>query len=247
MAASDTGSGARAGTGRLSAECIVGVLALQGDFEAHERLIERLGHRSVRVRRAVQLPDLDALVLPGGESTTMLLFLEREGLMQPLRDFCASGRPVLGTCAGAILLARTVEGPRQDSLGVLDITIRRNAYGRQLQSFVGHADTPLHPDLAGSDAALELVCIRAPLIERLGPDVEVLVSADGRPMAVRQGALVASTFHPEMSGDTRLLACVLSGGATGNAAGKVAATPTHAATLTAPSASTSAAPSERTS
>lgn len=203
----------------------VGVLALQGDFEAHERLVTRLGHRAVRVRGAAALDDLDALVLPGGESSTMLLFLRREGLLEPLRAFCTSGRAVLGTCAGAILLAAEVTDPAQESLGVLDIAVRRNGYGRQLQSFVGRADAPLHPALRdagdGPDGpGLELVCIRAPVIERVGDGVEVLAAHEGRPMAVRAGPLVACTFHPEMSDDGRLLACALDGAAATADAGR---------------------------
>jgi pyridoxal 5'-phosphate synthase pdxT subunit len=185
----------------------VGVLALQGDFAAHERAVAALGHRVRQVKTAAPLASLDALLLPGGESTTMLKFLEDEGLLAPLADFCRSGRPVFGTCAGAILLATQVGSPMQASLGVLDIAIERNAYGRQIDSFIATLDDAV-PELRG----VEAVFIRAPKIRRTGPGVEVLARQAGDPVLVRQGAIYAATFHPEMTEDTRVLAAVLAGG-----------------------------------
>ena len=184
----------------------VGVLALQGDFAAHQRAAAALGHRSRPVKTAAQLQGLDALLLPGGESTTMLKFLKGEGLWQPLADFCRSGRPVLGTCAGAILLASEVRSPAQASLGVLDIAVERNAYGRQLDSFIATL-----PDAPAPFAGLTAVFIRAPVILRAGPQVEVLLRHEGRPILVRQGPVWAATFHPEMTDDLRVLAEVLRG------------------------------------
>lgn len=182
----------------------VGVLALQGDFAAHERAVAALGHRVRQVKTAAPLASLDALLLPGGESSTMLKFLEGEGLLEPLADFCRSGRPVFGTCAGAILLAKEVSAPAQTSLGVLDIDIERNAYGRQIDSFITRLDDAV-PELAG----VEAVFIRAPKIRRTGPGVEVLARHGGDPVLVRQGSVYAATFHPEMTDDTRVLRAVL--------------------------------------
>ncbi len=184
----------------------VGVLALQGDFAAHERAVAALGHRVRQVRTAEALLSLDALLLPGGESTTMLTFLRGEGLWQPLLDFCRSGRPVLGTCAGAILLARDVTAPAQESLGVLDVTIERNAYGRQVDSFITRIDDAV-PGLRG----VEAVFIRAPIIRRTGPGVEVLMRHDGHPVLAREGSVCAATFHPEMTDDPRVLEHALRG------------------------------------
>ncbi len=183
----------------------VGVLALQGDYEAHARAIEQLGHRARRVKRLQHLAGCDALVLPGGESTTMLKFLQDEELFEPLAGWCRSGAPVLGTCAGAILLARDVTGPPQASLGVIDITVERNAYGRQIDSFVA----PLEETPCDALRGLEAVFIRAPVIREVGPEVEVLARHGGHPVAVRQGPVYAATFHPEMTADTRLLEQVL--------------------------------------
>jgi len=182
----------------------VGVLALQGDWDAHRRAVGALGHSTRLVKAAEHLAGVDALLLPGGESTTMLGFLEREGLFDALREACRSGCPVLGTCAGAILLARRVTGPEQPSLDVIDIDVERNAYGRQLDSFVTVIDeTP--PELRGTEA----VFIRAPAIRRTGPEVEVVMRHGGDPVLVRQGPVWACTFHPEMSDDRRLLSLVL--------------------------------------
>jgi pyridoxal 5'-phosphate synthase pdxT subunit len=170
----------------------VGILALQGDFEAHAKIVRGLGAEPIEVRVAAELDGLDALIIPGGESTVMTLGIEREGMAEPLRELVASGTPVLGTCAGMIMLDR-------DHLGVLDITTRRNAFGRQLRSF--EADL----ELAGPDGCkLHAIFIRAPWVEQHGPEVEVLASVDGHPVAIRQGRLLAVAFHPELSGETRL-------------------------------------------
>ena len=186
----------------------VGVLALQGDFAAHERAVAALGHRVRQVKTAAPLASLDALLLPGGESTTMLKFLEGEGLLAPLADFCRSGRPVFGTCAGAILLAKEVTSPAQVSLGIVDMSIERNAYGRQIDSFITRIEDA-EPPLRG----VEAVFIRAPRIRRTGPGVEVLMRHQGDPILVRQGPVYAATFHPEMTEDTRVLSVVLGGAA----------------------------------
>jgi pyridoxal 5'-phosphate synthase pdxT subunit len=169
----------------------VGVLALQGDFEAHEKILHGLGAEAVEVRVPGDLEGLDALVIPGGESTVMTLGIEREGLAEPLRSLAASGRPVLGTCAGMIMLDR-------NHLGLLDVTTRRNAFGRQLHSF--EADLELD-DLGGPP--VHAVFIRAPWVEERGPEVEVLASVDEHPVAIRQDNLIALSFHPELTGETR--------------------------------------------
>jgi pyridoxal 5'-phosphate synthase pdxT subunit len=171
---------------------LVGVLALQGDFEAHAGVLAQVGAEARIVRTPADLNGLDALVLPGGESTTMTLGIEREGLAEPLRDLVAAGTPVLATCAGMIVLDR-------GHLGVLDLDARRNAFGRQVMSF----ETEL--ELDGLDGGpLRAVFIRAPWVEEHGPGVEVLASLDGHPVAVRQGEVTAVAFHPELTGDARL-------------------------------------------
>ena len=151
------------------------------------------------VRKASQLEGLDGLVLPGGESSTMLKFLLEEGLYDPLREFGESGGALYGTCAGAILLARTVENPSQSSLGLLDLSIRRNGYGRQIDS---HISGVACPELG--DAELPVVMIRAPVIAECGPGVQVLASHRGQPVLVREGRVLASTFHPELTDDLRV-------------------------------------------
>jgi 5'-phosphate synthase pdxT subunit len=170
---------------------LVGVLALQGGFDAHARVLRDLGADVREVRVPADLDGLDGLVLPGGESTTMTLGIEREGLGDPLRAFVASGAPVLGTCAGLILLDR-------EHLGAMDILARRNAFGRQIHSF---EEDLTFPDL---DAPLHAVFIRAPWIEEHGPGVEVLAAVDGHPVAAREGNVVVVAFHPELSGERRL-------------------------------------------
>ena len=181
----------------VATKAIIGVLAIQGDYEAHQKRLEELGASTVLVRTPEQLEQVDALVMPGGESSTMLKFLERDGFFQKLKDFCTH-KPVFGTCAGSILLAREVTGPEQKSLGVLDMTVRRNAYGRQLESAIITAPTKLGAD------PLEMVFIRAPKIDRTGKTVEVLAERDGSPVLVRQGKTMAATFHPELSVDNRV-------------------------------------------
>jgi 5'-phosphate synthase pdxT subunit len=169
---------------------VVGVLALQGDFEAHSKMLEALGATTRAVRTPKDLEGLDGLVMPGGESTTMTLGIEREGLAEPLRNLVQSGTPVLGTCAGMIMLDR-------EHLGVLDVSARRNAFGRQVQSF----ETDIAVDGSG---AMRAVFIRAPWVEEVGEGVEVLAEVDGHPVAVRQDNVLAVAFHPELTGDGRL-------------------------------------------
>jgi 5'-phosphate synthase pdxT subunit len=178
----------------------VGVLAIQGDVEAHGRALARAGAEAVPVLREKDLDGLDALVLPGGESTTIAKGLARLGLYEPLRAFARAGRPILGTCAGAILLAKRVENRPVETLGLLDATAVRNAYGTQVDSFAA-------PAVAGGPAelrGLRCVFIRAPERRDLGPGVEVLARVDGRAVLVRQGNLIAATFHPELTDDTRV-------------------------------------------
>ena len=171
----------------------VGVLALQGGFEAHERILERLGAQPSQVRTPADLDGLDALVMPGGESTVMTLGVAREGLAQPLVDFAAR-RPVLATCAGMIMLDR-------DHLGVLDVRAERNAFGRQLRSFETDLDFP--------DGPVHAVFIRAPWIAEHGTGVQVLAAVEDHPVAVRAGSITALAFHPELSGETRFHAWLL--------------------------------------
>jgi pyridoxal 5'-phosphate synthase pdxT subunit len=169
---------------------VIGVLALQGDFEAHMRVLEQLGAEARAVRTAQELDGLDGLVIPGGESTTMTLGIERENLAEPLRELVQRGKPVLGTCAGLIMLDR-------DHLGLLDVQARRNAFGRQLHSF--EADLELD-----GEGPLRAVFIRAPWVDEHGDEVEVLAEIDGHPVAVRQGRILAVAFHPELTDDRRL-------------------------------------------
>jgi len=174
----------------------IGILAVQGDYEAHARMLERLGADYFFVRTPEDAARADAMILPGGESTTMLKFLQEEKLEAPIRALAARGGAFLATCAGAILLARDVRAPAQYSLGLADIAVTRNAYGRQLASEVRYAPSKLKAE------PLEMVFIRAPLIEEIGPQVEVLASEAGRPVLVRQGNLLIATFHPELTTDT---------------------------------------------
>jgi 5'-phosphate synthase pdxT subunit len=170
----------------------VGVLALQGDFEAHSKILVVLGACAREVRVPADLDGLDALILPGGESTVMTLGIEREGLGEPLRALAAGGTPILGTCAGMIMLDR-------DHLGVLDILAERNAFGRQLRSF--EADLQIEGVTGGT---VHAVFIRAPWVRETGPGVRVLADVDGHPVAVQQGSVVAISFHPELTGERRL-------------------------------------------
>ena len=178
----------------------IGVLGLQGDVREHERALQAAGADPVIVKLPHQLGDVDALVIPGGESTTIGKLLERFELLEPLRERAVSGLPLYGTCAGAILMARDIRGGQEvpQRVPVLDIGIRRNAYGRQVDSF--------EADLVVKDLSepFRAVFIRAPVIEETGAAVEVLAEVDGHPVLVRQGRLLASTFHPEMTDDTRI-------------------------------------------
>src|SRR5208337_1876931 len=174
----------------------IGVLALQGDFDAHRRRLEELGADVVLVRKPEQFADLDGLVIPGGESTTFLKLLDKE-CFQKLDEFVHT-KPTFGTCAGAILLAKQVENPHQPGLDAIDITIRRNAYGRQIDSTIVEAASALGGDPLG------MVFIRAPRIESVGEGIEVLAWRDGDPVLVRKGGVMAATFHPELSDDTRV-------------------------------------------
>lgn len=175
----------------------IGVLAIQGDFSAHALALEESGAEVVEIRKPEELGGIDGLVLPGGESTTVLKFLERGGFLDALRDFGAK-QPIFGTCAGSILLAREVRHPAQVSLGLLDAVVERNAYGRQIDSSI-----LVGPSALG-DEPLEMVFIRAPRILETGPEVEILARRDGFPVLVRQGKIMAATFHPELSEDRRV-------------------------------------------
>jgi len=181
---------------------IIGVLALQGDFDAHRRRLEELGAQVVLVRKPEQLDQIDGLVIPGGESGTFLKLLGEEGFNK-LRDFVRV-KPTFGTCAGAILLATEIDNPKQSGLGALNIRIRRNAYGRQIDSSI--REGKFLTDVAGkmNESPLEMVFIRAPKIERVGDGVLVIATQGADPVAVRQGKAMAATFHPELSDDPRV-------------------------------------------
>ncbi|MGO9316772.1 MAG: pyridoxal 5'-phosphate synthase glutaminase subunit PdxT [Terracidiphilus sp.] len=176
---------------------VIGVLAIQGNYASHAQALIEAGASPVEVRKPEQLASLNGLVLPGGESTTMLKFLEKHSFFEVLQEFCRT-KPVFGTCAGVILLAREVLNPAQRSMGVLDAVVERNAYGRQIDSVIVTAET----SLAGGP--LEMVFIRSPRITQIGPGVEVLAERDGFPVLVRQGRILAATFHPELSHDRRV-------------------------------------------
>lgn len=175
----------------------IGVLAIQGDYAAHAAALDEAGAEPVAVRKPEELEPLAGLVLPGGESTTMLKFLDKHHFFHALQRYCASN-PVFGTCAGAILLARQVLNPTQRSLGLLDATVQRNAYGRQIDSSILTAPTSL------PGGPLEMVFIRAPRVLQVGEGVEVLARRDGDPVLIRQGHILAATFHPELSHDRRV-------------------------------------------
>lgn len=182
----------------------IGVLALQGDFDAHRRRLEELGAKVVLIKKPEQLDEIDGLVIPGGESGTFLKLLGEEGF-EKLKQFVRL-KPTFGTCAGAILLATEVENPKQAGLGAIDIRIRRNAYGRQLDSSIREGQLLQSSLNADPGSPLEMVFIRAPKIEQLGAQVEVIATEgkDKLPVAVRQGSAMAATFHPELSEDTRI-------------------------------------------
>lgn len=175
----------------------IGVLAIQGDYAAHAEALLESGGEPAEVRKPDQLAGLDGLILPGGESTTILRFLEKLDFFDLLKDFCST-HPVFGTCAGAILLAREVRNPAQQSLGVLDAVVERNAYGRQIDSTILTAETAL------DGGPLEMVFIRAPRIVETGAGVEILARRDGSPALVKQGVVMAATFHPELAPDRRV-------------------------------------------
>lgn len=175
----------------------IGVLAIQGDFAAHKRALAKIGVDAIEVRRAGELQQVDGLIMPGGESTTMLKFIEEENLADPIKRFACEGKPVFGTCAGTILLAREVHNPGQPSLGLIDISVERNAYGRQVDSFITNVD----PSFEGG--LLEAVFIRAPKILKIGARVEILAKLDGEPVFVKEGNVLAATFHPELTRDER--------------------------------------------
>ena len=173
----------------------IGILAIQGDFAAHATMLQSLGAETIEVRTVDDLEQCDALILPGGESTTQLQFLQEEGLFEAIKKVAANNFPVLGTCAGAILLATHVNNPPQASLGLLDMSVLRNAYGRQLASdvFVGSSKLKSEP--------MEMVFIRAPIIDRVGPGIEVLSEYANKPALVQKGNILAATFHPELTDD----------------------------------------------
>jgi pyridoxal 5'-phosphate synthase pdxT subunit len=180
----------------------IGVLALQGDFEAHERALARAGAEAVEVRSAADLEKVDGLIIPGGESSTMMKLLEEEKLLEPVREF-GHRRPIFGTCAGAILLASQVDNPPQPSLSLMDMEVERNAYGRQLDSRIAKLKPEGLPN--GTEAGdLEAVFIRAPIIRRVGKDAKVLARYQGDPVLVEQGRHLAATFHPELTEDSRV-------------------------------------------
>jgi len=186
----------------------VGVLSLQGDFAAHGAALERAGAESVFVREAEQFRDLDGLVIPGGESTTMLKLLRYDNLLEPLREF-ALRKPVFGTCAGAILMANQVANPEQESLAVMDLGIERNAYGRQIDSRVTEIDTVPEFQQRTAPGKLEAVFIRAPIIRRVGKGAKVLATYHGDPVLVEEGRHLVATFHPELTSDPRVHALFL--------------------------------------
>jgi len=193
MRSSPTAGSCKTAAGRATALIVgtIGVLALQGDFEAHARVLEGLGAQPRLVRAAGDLEGIDGLIIPGGESTTMTLGIQREGLARPLKDFVARGHPTLGTCAGLIMLDR-------EHLDVLDVLAERNAFGRQVKSFESDID------LDGLGERFRAVFIRAPWVADHGAGVRVLAEVEGHPVAVQQGNILAVAFHPEIEGDTRL-------------------------------------------
>ncbi len=174
----------------------IGIVAIQGDYEAHAKMLNRIGVDYIFVRQPADLAGVNGVILPGGESTTHLKVMVEEGLFPALKQFAANGGAFFGTCAGTILLARAVHGPPQDSLGLIDISVLRNGYGRQLASDVHMSPTKLRKE------PLEMVFIRAPIIESTGEGVSILAEDAGHPVLVEQGRILASTFHPELTDDT---------------------------------------------
>ena len=183
----------------------IGVLALQGDFDAHRAALREVGLESLEVRWPAQLAEVSGLVIPGGESTTLIKLIREAGLVEPLLGFGHSGAALYGTCAGAILLAARVTNPEQFCLGLIDIEIERNAYGRQRESFETVADAVVSDELTGAGPhGMELVFIRAPRIRSVGPGVKTLVTHAGDPVLVRRDGILAGTFHPELGRDRRV-------------------------------------------
>jgi 5'-phosphate synthase pdxT subunit len=181
----------------------IGVLALQGDFAAHETALARIGAVPIQIRNADQLKSIDGLIIPGGESTTMLKLLRYDNLMEPLAQFLLE-KPVFGTCAGAILLAKDVASPAQESFGAMDIGVERNAYGRQNESRIVEIEPEAEFQKRAGEGKMETVFIRAPIIRRTGPGVKILARYNGDPILVEQGRHMAGTFHPELTSDTRV-------------------------------------------
>jgi pyridoxal 5'-phosphate synthase pdxT subunit len=177
----------------------IGILAVQGDFAMHARMLDQIGARWKLVKHVEDLAEVDALILPGGETTTMLKFLAERKLGDAIKTFAAGNKPVFGTCAGAILMAKEITNPEQERLGLIDISIERNAYGRQVDSSVQQGECP---EL--SDHPVEMVFIRAPIIRRVGEGVTILGRARGLPVLVEQGNLMAATFHPELTDDATI-------------------------------------------
>ncbi|MBA4541950.1 MULTISPECIES: pyridoxal 5'-phosphate synthase glutaminase subunit PdxT [Thermoactinomyces] len=175
----------------------IGVLALQGAVREHVRLLEQAGAEAVAVKRVEQLSDLDGLVIPGGESTTISKLMNEYQMTEPIRQMYQSGKPIFGTCAGMILIASRIEGRDEPHLGLMDITVKRNAFGRQRESFEASLD------VKGIGDQFQAVFIRAPYIEEVGPGVEILAEVDGKIVAARQGHLLAAAFHPELTDDVR--------------------------------------------
>ena len=175
----------------------IGVLALQGDFAMHARALEKCGAEAVEIRKPEQLDDIDGLIMPGGESTTLLKLMDAWGFVPALEKFHAGGKPIFGTCAGLILTARDVTNPPQFSLGLIDVGVERNAYGRQRESFETHGTATLE----GRPVPIEMVFIRAPRIRRVGPGVETLAHHQDEPVMARQGSVLVATFHPELTDD----------------------------------------------
>jgi len=175
----------------------IGVLALQGDFAMHARALQKCGAEVVEIRKPEQLHDIDGLIMPGGESTTLLKLMDLWGFVPALEKFHGSGKPILGTCAGLILVARDVTNPAQPSLGLIDVGVERNAYGRQRESF----ETQGTATLDGRPVPIEMVFIRAPRIRRVGPGVETLARHGDEAVMARQGSVLVATFHPELTDD----------------------------------------------
>ncbi len=178
----------------------IGVLALQGDFALHARALDRCWVEAAEVRKPVELDEVDGLIMPGGESTTLLKLIDAWNFVPALEKFHGAGKPIFGTCAGLILLAREVESPQQFSLGLIDVTVERNAYGRQRESFEAAGTAKLGTD----PVQLEMVFIRAPRIKRVGPEVQVLAEHGGEPVMARQDRVLVATFHPELTDSTKV-------------------------------------------